>query len=204
MGFFVRVVLAVAFLSGLMPTITPAALAETVTDEYQACKSKPKGGRSARKERQGSVVMTFALLLEKQGRDKPIPEYTNDVEPCVAETFDLGDQSISMITPGFNKGAQTLYYLILVQDGEKTREILILYNAIVSIMNSGGLYFSVSETQGAATSFYEVYKDRPTHKTLKKLVRDILQGKAKPLMSAEWQEGEPELVITAYDFDRLK
>lgn len=190
-----------ALLSGLaVPQVARGDLPAPLT---KPCEKLHTVTKAVPVERRGPVVMTFVQFLETQGRETPIPEYTLGATPCVAERFKVGDTDVRMTSGGFHKELQTLYYRILYEGKTETHKILVLYNGMVSAVYGDGEYFSVTETRGLATSFYEVYKAPPDHAALKALATKIINGTAKPLIAGEFREDDWEFYITAYDGDRL-
>lgn len=177
--------------------------ADLTSAALETCKAVHVSSEPTPVERRGHVVMSFVLFLETQGRENPVPEYTAPGSSCIAEHFIVGDTQVLMASAGFYKDLQTLHYKIAFKDGEEIRTVLVLYNAMVSSVYGGGHYFAVSETRGASTSFYEVYKTQPTHADLKALVTTIVREKAKPLIAGEFRKDDWEFYITAYDKTRL-
>lgn len=179
------------------------AQASTFADDaIEACVNLPSG-RKAPLVKDGASYMIVATMLEQQGRGKLRPEYDAPESLCAAGNFEVGSIQVDAYYAGFQKGAQTLLYLFETR-GAEPREILVLYSGMLSFMQGEGSKFHVSETRGDHVDIYAIYDREPPYAQARALVEDILAGSQQPLIAAEWQEGEDELIITVYDDDRLK
>jgi hypothetical protein len=175
---------------------------EETAGAVPSCGSLPHG-RKARLIKEGATYFILATLLEDQGRGSLRPEYDDPESLCIAEQFQVGSWQVAATYAGFKKGIQTLLYRFEV-GGEGEREFLVLYSGMLSFMSGNNFTFSVSETRGNTVDIYAIYNREPPYKQVRSLVEGILAEEEAPIVSAEWQDGEDELIITVFDSDRLK
>ena len=183
------------------PAVTSTA-AVVQADAVQPCAKTPSG-RKAPLVSDGATYFILATLLEDQGRGNLRPEYDSPENLCVVESFQVGAMTVGSTYAGFTKGMQTLLYRFEV-DGEESREILVLYSGMLSFVSGKGSKFSVTETRADRVDIYAIYDREPPYKQVRTLVEGVLSGREMPMLSAEWQDGEDELMITVFDSERLK
>jgi hypothetical protein len=158
----------------------------------------------SRQSYDGSTLMTNLLLLEKQGEANFRPSYSSATSECAWEKFASAGSQVTAVYSPFEKGEHTLLYRFLVPGSGDSREILVMYDAMASLVAKKGDIFFVIENRRGNIAYYAMYRDQPTYEALKPLVVSILDGGAKPLASVHWPPGGKEPVIDAYDSDRLK
>lgn len=152
---------------------------------------------------EGSTLMVNLLMLEKQGEADFRPKYAPPSSVCVFDKFDAGGAPVNALYSPFEKGEQTLHYRF-VAHGDETREILVVYDGIASLVAKKDQLFIVVENRKGNISYYAMFRDQPAYAALKPLIASILDGSAKPLATVRWPAGEKEPVIDAYDAKRLK
>lgn len=159
-------------------------------------------GRKARVQKDGVAYVLLATFLEDQGRGRLRPDYSEPESLCEVETFQIGADSVTVEFAGFAPGMMTLLYRFET-DSDSSREVLVVYSGMLSFVQEKGPLFGVLEVQGDKVDIYAIYDGEPPYKQVRTFVQGILTGSEDPMLSAEWQEGEEELVITAFN-SRLK
>lgn len=153
---------------------------------------------------EGKTLMVTLAMLEAQGEAQFRPKYSEPASQCVFERFEIAGNPVTAIYSPFEKGEQTLHYRFLSAVGGESREVVVLYDGLTSLVAKKGLIFFVAENRGGKISYYAMYRDQPSYAALKPLVVSVLDGSAAPLATVRWPKGEKEPVIDAYDSKRLK
>lgn len=187
------IVAGVAVLWGLAANgAEPAACADTAD-----IKSK------SRQYFDGSILMTNLLGLQAQGEADFRPKYAAPASECVREKFDSAGYAVTVVQSPFEKGALTLLYRFAATSGAETREVIVVYDGMASMMAKKDI-FLVTENRGGKISQYAMFREQPTYTAVKPLVVGILDGSAQPLATVRWPAGAKEPVIDAFDSKRLK
>ena len=148
--------------------------------------------------------MTLVLLLEEQGRDNLRPEYDPPSSQCIATEFQENGYSVALAYSAYQKGIQTLHLQYLATSEDlSSREFLLLYSGMLSFIHGDGEYFYLVEISEFSADYYAMYKRQPRRKDVTELVKSILADQMEPLVSVDWPENEPELLINDYS-DKLK
>lgn len=195
-----KVLAAAASLAAMDGPVAAAAVAmeQSVDVGVPAC-APIYSGRKAKLLTKGVTYFLMATFLEDQGRHNLRPNFEPPEKPCKMESFVVGESKVDVTYNEFQKGMLTLLYKVGVGD---SREILVTYSGMLAFTD-GGERFAVTETQGDKVDIYAIYDREPPYSQVRTLLEGILSGGESPLLSAEWQEGKDELIITEFD-DRLK
>jgi hypothetical protein len=149
------------------------------------------------------ALMPYLLALEAQGEAAFRPTYETPPGECLRESFEVAGTAVSARYVPFQKGEKTLNYRYVAGDGAARRDVVVIYDAMASLMAKKNVFFVIEDRAGAI-SVYAMFRDPPTHAALKPIVTGIVDGSAKPLATVRWPKGAKEPVIEAYDSDRLK
>ena len=188
----------------LLGSTLEAVAADTAADAaVPDCSGVADIKSKSRQSFDGSTLMVSLLMLEKQGEADFSPKFAPPSSVCVIDKFDVGGTPVSALYSPFEKGEQTLHYRF-VSHGDETREILVVYDGIASLVAKKDLLFIVVEKLKGNVSYYAMFRDQPAYAALKPLIVSILDGSAKPLAMVRWPAGAKEPVIDAYDAKRLK
>jgi hypothetical protein len=153
---------------------------------------------------EGKTLMTSLLMLEQQGEKEFKPSYSPPASECVLERFAVAAGAVTTVYSPFEKGEHTLHYRFTATNDTGTREVLVLYDGLASLMAKKGPIFFVVENRAGNISYYAMFREQPTYAALKPLIATILDGAAQPLATVRWPPGAKEPVIDAYDTKRLK
>ncbi len=100
------------------------------------------------------------------------------------------------------KSPQTLLYRFKTVNGKQSREILVLYSGVVSLLaKPDGFYFYVAEEYEKSIRYYSMYNGEPKLEALKKVVEAALLNPYSALVATRWAGKESEIFI--YDSTRL-
>ena len=188
----------IAVLTMLVFTVNAAA-ADAIADCSGVSDIKSK----SKTLHESSTLMVPLLALEKQGEANFTPAYSPPASQCVLERFDVSGTPVTAVYSPFAKGDQTLHFRFLAGLGDEAREILVVYDALASIMSKKTVFLVVENRQGNI-AYYEMYREQPSYAALKALITTILDGSAQPLAQVHWPPGAKEPVIDKFDSKRLK
>jgi hypothetical protein len=180
--------------------VSAAQGASAITDCAGITDIKSKSRESSA----ASTLMVSLLTIEKQGEADFRPKYAAPASECVFQKFEVAGVSVSAIYTPFAKGESTLHYRFAAAGSDEPREIIVVYDALASLVAKKGEIFFVIENRKGSISYYAMYRDQPTYAVLKPVVVSILDGTAKPLATVHWPAGAKEPVIDAFDSKRLK
>jgi hypothetical protein len=152
---------------------------------------------------ESATLMVPLLALEKQGEANFTPAYSPPPSQCVFERFDVAGMPVTAVYSPFEKGEQTLHYRFLTGSGDAAREILVVYDALASLMSKKTVFLVVENRKGNI-AYYEMYREQPSYAALKPLIVTIVDGSAQPLALVHWPAGAKEPVIDKFDSKRLK
>lgn len=176
----------------------------TAADGLADCQSPAATKSRSKQVFDGSTLMVSLLTLEKQGEANFRPLFPEPADACVRERFEVAGITVSAAYAGVQKGEQQTLLYRFTTGGDDVREILVLFDAMASLMAKKGIIFTVVENRAGNISYYAMFRDEPAYATVKKLVSGILDGSEKPLATVRWPVGAKEPVIDAYDAKRLK
>jgi hypothetical protein len=179
------------------------ASAESEIKAVLDCAGIPDIKSKSRQLFEGKTLMVSLSMLEAQGEAHFRPKYPEPASECVFERFDLAGKPVTAVYSPFEKGEQTLHYRFLGEVGGESREVVVLYDGMTSLVAKKTVFF-VIENRGGRISYYAMFREQPSYAALKPLVTSILDGSAAPLATVHWPKGEKEAVIDAYDTTRLK
>jgi len=169
-----------------------------------ACAEAPaKQGRAAERF-DGTGLMMIATKLEKQGEADFHLKYDEPASPCIADSFSVGDASVTVLYSPWQRGLSTLLYRLTITRPGDSSDILVLYDGMTSLLAGGGLMFHVSEERQGVISWYAMFREEPSMADVKPLVEKIIKGETKPLLAVTWPKGAKEGDIVAIDSNRLK
>ena len=151
----------------------------------------------------GETLMTNLLVLEGKGEAKFHLETPPPPSQCVFEKFDVAGVAVEGIHSPLEKSPATTLLWRFHTGGAESRDILVMYDGLASVMADKEVYFVAEERKGSI-SYYAMFRDQPTYAALKPLATSILDGSAPPLATVRWPAGAAEPVIEAYDTKRLK
>jgi hypothetical protein len=181
-----------------------AALAATDIATLRDCMGVTEIKSKSRQFYEGETLMVSLLMLEKQGEKDFTPSYEPPASECALDRFAVATVPVLAVYSPFEKAGHSLYYRFVATDGAETRQILVIYDGLASLMAEKGPIFFVVEHRAGNISYYAMFRDEPTYTAAKGLVTKILDGSAKPLATVRWPAGAKEPVIDAYDTTRLK
>lgn len=171
--------------------------------EPAACADTADIKSKSRQYFDGSILMTNLLGLQSQGEADFRPRYAAPASECLREKFDSAGYSITAVQSPFDKGAMTLLYRFAAASAAETREVIVVYDGMASMMAKKDI-FLVTENRAGKISQYAMFRDQPTYAALKPLVVGIFDGSAQPLATVRWPAGAKEPVVDAFDSKRLK
>lgn len=157
-------------------------------------------GVEANPIRGGAVDDFVANHLKRSGPNNFVPDNVDPETLCLAERFEIQSNEVRTIYAGLNQRARALLYRIEIS-GARPRELTILYSAEFNLMSDTHNAFSVAENRGRHVDLYLIYDREPTYRQIRTLIEAIIVGTANPIMSAVWQDGESEPIITVSDVD---
>jgi len=150
--------------------------------------------------------VNFATLVMDQEKDGKRGFHLIHNKPKKAESVEsiqLGEFQVEVQKFASEKGPQTLLYRFKAVNGKQSREILVLYSGIVSLLaKPEGFYFYVAEEYEKSIRYYSMYNGEPKLETLKKVVETALSNPDSALVATKWAGKESEIFI--YDSNRLK
>ena len=149
----------------------------------------------------------FSMLVldqEKDGKrgfrlthNKPKKKNAESVE-----LIQLGEFQVEVQKFTFEKGPQTLLYRFKAKGGGQSREILVLYSGLVSLLaKPDGFYFYVAEEYEKSIRYYSMFNGEPKIDALKRVVEAALLHPDSALVATRWAGKESEFFI--YDSTRL-
>lgn len=151
----------------------------------------------------GVNFATLVMDQEKDGKRGFHLIYKKPKKAEFIETIPLGEFQVEIQKFTSEKGPQTLMYRFKSADRKPSREILVLYSGIVSLLaKPEGFYFYVAEEYEKSIRYYAMYNGEPTLETLKKVVQAALVNPDSALVATRWAGKESEIFI--YDSNRLK
>ncbi|HLA71412.1 MAG TPA: hypothetical protein VK624_07865 [Steroidobacteraceae bacterium] len=152
----------------------------------------------------GATLIVALAALEAQGEAQFKPKYAEPASQCAYEKFEVAGKPVTAIYSPFEKGEQTLHYKFVSASESDSREVLVLYDAMASLMAKKSPIFFVAENRGGHISYYVMFRDQPSYAALKPIVVAVLDGSAAPLATVRWPDGAKEPVIDVFDSKRLK
>ena len=164
--------------------------------------AEPKG--ESRLYFDGTALMTNLMGLQAQGEADFRPKFAAPSSECVRERFDSAGYAVTALQSPFEKGPLTLHYRFVAVSSAETREVIVVYDGMASLMAKKGLIFMMIENRAGKISHYAMLRGQPTYAPLRALVVGILDNSMRPLATVRWPAGEKEPVIDAYDTKRLK
>lgn len=142
--------------------------------------------------------MYLILPWEAQGEQDFKPHYTVPQPPCTVETFSAGEHAVTSSYVPWAKDEQTLLFQFTAKAGDETREIVVLYSGLASLMDKDTRFYAV-EHRGTQNAIYGMYRDEPGYDAMKDLATHILSGEAMPTMLVNWPPGAKEPTLVGMD-----
>jgi hypothetical protein len=148
--------------------------------------------------------MVVAAELESQGEAKFHLAFAPPSSECQVESFGDATSKVIAIASPLEKGPSTILYRFLVERPGSKNEVLVLYSGTAALVAGKGEVIHVSEERNGVVSWYAMYREAPAYPLVRKLVEEIVDGRAKPLMAVRWPAGAKEGEVLTFDSKRLK
>lgn len=147
--------------------------------------------------------MTLVFDQESNGKKGFKLQYAKPKSPVSESKQTLGGFETLIKKYDFEKGQQTLLFLIEAKKGKEKRRLLVLYSGLLSYMaGTEGFYFYLAEEYEKSIRYYAMFNSEPSLAEVTMVAEQALANPDSALIATKWAGKESEIFI--YDGDRLQ
>lgn len=150
----------------------------------------------------GKDFASLVLMQEQNGKKGFKLTYKKPKAATQEAPVEIAGYTVTTTQYAFEADEQTLFARYTATKDKEKREIVVLYNAYLSLLSgTNDFYFYVAEEYEKSIRYHAMFKSNPTHEQLKPIIEKALSNPDSALVATRWAGKESEIFI--YDSTRL-